>query len=632
MENRTRTKTASAIIITVISYTLISLSWLILHHFVVNFQEIYNVPENKNGVMDMNGYDISTTLVSATMSGEWEFFYNKWIVTDNLDVVPDANIEIPKRWTGMKLEGERLGRHGYASYRMVVINPPEGSTLGIRMSTFPVGCRAYINGELNMMSGTVSKEKGESTSTGLWDYWQPYLVTDESQLEIVVEVGHNGYGGLFYPPWLVYAGRPIQPIYGTTNIIVFTMVGAMAACVLFYFIITLSTGFSKAKWPSMLFMLFLLFHLFTSNEFTLIFGAYLPFNFFSLMYELCFITGIIAVALFFISLLTNGKLIINRAGKTVYACIFLLVFVLYYALFGTQYQILPIVLGLTSLAYVFFKMLRERKYNPNFEKADLLILFILTFMFEWEAIYNLGLLNYGLEALVSVSLLIIMIITGVSAFSTLRKKFAKALQASELKRENEIIKYNVYKNQVNPHFIFNTLSSIQALYKQDNEAGDDAIGRFSRHLRRIVDSSNTELHSFDEELKIIMNYVELEKLRLKRSPQILFDINFQDFYVPVLSLQPLIENALRYSGVTDSEDGYIRIFSDISEDKAEIVLIVEDNGKGFDVLAIRSNSTGLKNTSERYRHLLNGEMEIKSAPDEGTAITIRFPYKENNCD
>lgn len=616
------------VVVTAISYLAIILMVVVMFFVSYNYQEIYNTPRNVQGRMDMTGYDLTNAAISATCAGEWAFYYNQWIVTDEIDGEPDAMMKIPGRWTGMKIGGKRLGRHGYASYKMIIENPRIGERFTIRIGNFPVGSRTFINGELNMTSGTVSKEKGKSTATGLRDNRYPYTVTSSEPLEVVIEIGHNGYGGLFFPPWLEDYDRTEMPLHSFITIVIFLMVGAMACCVIFNFVITAATGAGSKRWGSIVFILLAFLHIFTTCEFNGTFGPLLSVNFFPVMYELCFVSGFITVAAFFFSLIRSEKVKLNRVERIVYCGIFVLTLGLYFLLVGTAYQIVPIMAGLFSLSYLYYKMLRQRKQNPNFQFADLLIIIILTVMFGGEAFYNLGHLNYGLEALISVMLLAVLIISVASAFVTLRKKTARALQAAELQKENERIRYEVYKNQVNPHFIFNTLSSVQALYKHDNEAGDEAIGRFSRHLRRIVDSSNVELHPFDEELKIIMNYVELEKMRLKTNPQILFDINFQDFSVPVLSLQPLIENALRYSGVADKGEGYIRIFSDLSEDKSEVTLIVEDNGKGFELSSVRKNATGLKNTAARYKHLLNAEMEVKSGAGKGTLIAIRIPYKE----
>ena len=127
---------------------------------------------------------------------------------------------------------------------------------------------------------------------------------------------------------------------------------------------------------------------------------------------------------------------------------------------------------------------------------------------------------------------------------------------------------------------------------------------------------------------MIFNYVNLENLRLEKSFPVYFDIDYQDFLIPPLSLQPLVENAIRYSKVNEKEDGYIQIRSFLRDD-GRIEVDVEDNGVGFDPLSVTSSSKGLANVKERLKLLLNAEILIESAPGKGCLCRLVFvPQKE----
>lgn len=201
-----------------------------------------------------------------------------------------------------------------------------------------------------------------------------------------------------------------------------------------------------------------------------------------------------------------------------------------------------------------------------------------------------------------------------------------ALQASEYKLKYETIKSDALRDQIKPHFIFNSLAAIQSIYHESIEAGDRATNLFSRHLRANVEASNVDLISFEKELDNIQVYVDLENMRRKSKFNIIFDIDFADFQIPVLSLQPYIENAIRYSKVNEKEDGYIKISSIKTEN--DILLEISDNGVGFDLKSIPSTSCGIRNSRERFSMLMGIEPQIVSKIGEGTTVTLHIPLKE----
>jgi sensor histidine kinase YesM len=131
------------------------------------------------------------------------------------------------------------------------------------------------------------------------------------------------------------------------------------------------------------------------------------------------------------------------------------------------------------------------------------------------------------------------------------------------------------------------------------------------------------LFHFNQELDAILNYVNLENLRLEKKFQVLFDVEYQDFLIPPLSLQPLVENAIKYSKTNEKEDGYIQIRS-FQTDDDHVEIDVEDNGVGFDPSEIFSSSKGLANVKERMALLLKATLMIESHPNEGTICRLVF--------
>ncbi len=203
-----------------------------------------------------------------------------------------------------------------------------------------------------------------------------------------------------------------------------------------------------------------------------------------------------------------------------------------------------------------------------------------------------------------------------------------ALRASEYKLQYERIKARALREQIKPHFVFNTLAAIQSLYRTSLDEGDRATTLLSQHLRTNIEASDIDLIPFEKELDNIEVYIDLENMRLSKKINVIFDIDCSDFEVPVLSLQPYIENAIKYSRVNEKEDGYIRITS--RRTKEGVLVEVADNGVGFDTRSIPASSCGIRNSSERLSMLVHTTPEIVSEKGVGTTVRIFLKEKEGN--
>ena len=201
---------------------------------------------------------------------------------------------------------------------------------------------------------------------------------------------------------------------------------------------------------------------------------------------------------------------------------------------------------------------------------------------------------------------------------TQKREYAEALYRARY----ESIKIDALQAQIKPHFVFNVLSSIKNLYHRDAEMGDNAIDLFSRHLRAQVDAANIDLIPLERELDNVQTYIELEGMRRETELNVVFDIEYSDFLIPALSLQPFIENAIKYSRIDEKPDGSITISSHRDDDG--VLLEITDNGVGFDVDGIPSSSCGIHNSVERFRLLTGLSPLVVSSIGEGTSIKIRY--------
>ena len=194
------------------------------------------------------------------------------------------------------------------------------------------------------------------------------------------------------------------------------------------------------------------------------------------------------------------------------------------------------------------------------------------------------------------------------------------------------LKIEMMYSQIGHHFIFNTLSAIYGLIDRNPPKAKEAVDKFSSYLRGNIDAiSKNGPIPFAEELKHIESYAWIEKMRFEDSLEIKYEIETIDFNIPVLSVQPLVENAIKHGVRKKNEPGTVIIRTYESED--EYVVEVEDDGVGFDVNAPIKNDdrehVGLSNIKQRFEDSGIGTFEIESEIGKGTIARIRIKIEDD---
>ncbi len=215
----------------------------------------------------------------------------------------------------------------------------------------------------------------------------------------------------------------------------------------------------------------------------------------------------------------------------------------------------------------------------------------------------------------------------------------QASRGKEISMKNEMIarqsmdlvkqEQQIMISQINPHFIYNTLSTIECLCETDPKLAVKTVHNFSSYLRTNVDTlTKVETVKFERELEHVGHYVAIEMLRFPQI-EVEYDIKDTDFLIPNLTIQPMVENAIRY-GVRMRDEGKIKI-SSYYQDKTHYVEI-EDNGCGFDVNAPKKKDgrghIGIENVKSRLEKMVNGNLCIISKIDVGTKVIISIPAQK----
>lgn len=195
-----------------------------------------------------------------------------------------------------------------------------------------------------------------------------------------------------------------------------------------------------------------------------------------------------------------------------------------------------------------------------------------------------------------------------------------AMQEIEISRS----KVELLRQQIRPHFIFNSLHIIKSLIRTDQDKAAECLEDFSDYLRANIDAiSSDNLIAFDDELSYIKTYVSLALADDSKNICVEYDINEKDFRLPPLSIEPLVENAIRH-GLRDG--GNVKLST--CADGDFIVITVSDNGKGFESDSTDKErtrmGTGIENVRTRLATLIEATLDISSS-DKGTDVTVKIP-------
>ena len=181
--------------------------------------------------------------------------------------------------------------------------------------------------------------------------------------------------------------------------------------------------------------------------------------------------------------------------------------------------------------------------------------------------------------------------------------------------------------QIQPHFLYNTLSGIQEMCYTDPEEAANLIVRFSKYLRTNIDFMDyNELIPFKKEIHHIENYLYIQNFRFGNTLNFEKHLAVVDFMVPPLSIQPLIENAIKYGIRMNANGGTICL--ETYKKNHQIHITISNSGPGFDASYIKQNHS-IENTKTRFHILMHGILEIHSQKgQDGTLIHISFPIDQ----
>ena len=262
----------------------------------------------------------------------------------------------------------------------------------------------------------------------------------------------------------------------------------------------------------------------------------------------------------------------------------------------------------------------------------LAVLYTILFFVLWKGKDYLWLLGYPLSAGADVA---IYIIAGVSdecvifLMWILLHSFSQGViyvrQAIQREGELKEVRTQVLMNQIRPHFIHNTLASIYYLCDSDPAMAQDVVENFMNYLQaNFAAVTKAAPVPFAEELEHTRAYLAVEQIRYQNQIFVTYDIEHTDFALPALTIQPLVENSVKYGVGKGFSPEHITIRTQAVPGGSRIQ--IQDDGSGFDPSKpLEGTHVGLNNIRERLAMISGGSMEIQSAPGCGTTVTLFVP-------
>ena len=216
-----------------------------------------------------------------------------------------------------------------------------------------------------------------------------------------------------------------------------------------------------------------------------------------------------------------------------------------------------------------------------------------------------------------------IVISCMMYYSWLHLQFVRE-QKKAMQAEQRI---QIMMTQIQPHFLFNTIATFRALCRKDPGKAAEVAEMFGAYLRQNLDSLGTVgLIPFQKELEHTKTYTEIEMVRF-RNLRVVYDIHESDFEIPPLTVQPMVENAIRH-GARAGKEETITVTTGKSAKGYEIM--IQDNGIGFEpekqnISDEAGHHIGIANVRERIESMCGGSLIIDSEPGKGTKVTITVP-------
>lgn len=585
-------------LITISSIAIVMIIFLMIFNATIGVN--LNISKGKMTFTNNNFDDI------YYLNGEWEVYEGILLATDNLN--PS---DYPVKYE--TLPGKKQEGNSKLSYRIVIDNFPQNIPTTVNIQNNTESYSIYLN--------RVLIKCNHSDHQHLFFY----RLENENQLEIIIEVNNEsiGYKNLIDSPQIL-SYRINQKLDILTFAYNFIILGLLAFSIIYIILVHSFQDFRREAIFFALTTIFAIINIIFSPKLYLHFNFSLVVSFYFYYFSLIFIT---LFFWFFIKKYLNNK----KFGA--------FDFTFYTVIIITLILITALPLKILSLYNLFLKLL-------NVILLLLILLYSIIYTkkgkFQPFITYMIGLLIVGNiynllrdNNIITSNADIMTVIYSSSTFLYVAiitlSHSEKIASAEELVKLNEKIRdteFTFLNSQIQSHFIYNSLNSIQSLCLIEPMKAADLIEDFSSYLRsRLEFNKMPILIEFADELNNIKTYINIEKERFGERIKYEFDIQIGEFKIPPLSVQPLVENAIKH-GLSKKPEGGTLTISTFKDDHY-LYIKIEDDGIGFDPSSLSEKQrVGTTNIKDRLALHLDATLEIISEVNVGTTSIIKIPLSK----
>lgn len=629
-----RTFAANALTVAVIAFICIC---VIAVTFIGNGYVLRHSLQDSDGVFDMAGINFDGGK-RVYLNGNWNYYEGEFIASNAVAerVSPTSSVYVPYAYSSVLDNEEFLNEYGFASYSCTIKNVIADDYLTVYIPSIACPYRIYINNVLVTTSGNVSTDTAEmwsnSTHEGL-----PFSLEAGATYDIVVELSGKNNATLFMPVKL--ANYTADNLYRSRDAAFrFVMCGVVFTSGFIFIILKRFVNRELySLWLPVLCFVLLIRMLFTGESYSVIQSFLFNISFEDiglLTFAATFIIKLISLVYITKCLKIKTTDNVFVAFSAIFLVLALLIGFVPNSVFDIYYYTILQFLSSIIDIYIISKLC-----NEVVAKTQDALLYLLSYVFVVigiiiDVLYSNGAIHINCSAVMPICLMLFVAFTAVIHTRRISKVFGVALQAQMLETELERANNSIMLSQIQPHFMYNALNTIKSLIRRDPPKAEQAVIDFSMYLRGNMDSlTKMDPIPFSEELDHIKHYCNIEQLRFQDKLDVFYEIGPDDFYVPTLSVQPIVENAIKHGVTKRPEGGSVTISTD--HDENNYYIVVEDDGVGFDVDAAQKREdknrshVGIKNIKERFRVIMGAEVIIESVIGTGSRVTVKLPKDRN---
>jgi signal transduction histidine kinase len=215
----------------------------------------------------------------------------------------------------------------------------------------------------------------------------------------------------------------------------------------------------------------------------------------------------------------------------------------------------------------------------------------------------------------------------IDSLRVAEERLAHSLREQDMLRLATEAELRSLRAQLNPHFLFNALTTVGYLIQQAPPRALDTLLRLTTVLRSVLRQSTREFSTLGEEIELVCAYLDIERARYEERLDVDIDVppSAHGIALPPLLLQPLVENAVKHGIAPQLRGGLVRISASVTQGLLHV--IVEDSGTGFEKDTRSRTGVGLRNVEDRLRAQYGdaARLDIRSAPGRGTRIKLTLP-------